>query len=154
MEQPPYIQHSLVISKLPYLPPPNTRGCVLHHVPIRARVYALLLLVGFRAQALHLMVGCGQNQGAWHQPVERVEPDYTVIQPSRVWRVRRDRHPPAASSHPDSVCISTVVIYGSSQAQYSLITQVPKLCKSFKNSFLVNMFTLLTVFRCPKCPYL
>merc|ERR1719422_1563428 len=29
-----------------------------------------------------LMVGCGQNQGAWHQPVERVEPDYTVIQPS------------------------------------------------------------------------
>ena len=33
MEQPPYIQHSLVISKLPYLPPPNTRGCVLHTYP-------------------------------------------------------------------------------------------------------------------------
>jgi len=93
MEQPPYIQHSLVISKLPYLPPPKTRGCVLHtHMPIRARVYALLLLVGFRARALHLLVGCGQNQGAWPQPVERVEPDYTVIQPSRVWRARR-QHP-------------------------------------------------------------
>ena len=153
MEQPPYIQHSLVISKLPYLPPPEYAR--MRIAPrTHPRVHALLLLVGFRAQALHLMVGCGQNQGAWHQPVERVEPDYTVIQPSRVWRVRRDRHPPAASSHPDSVCISTVVIYGSSQAQYSLITQVPKLCKSFKNSFLVNMFTLLTVFRCPKCPYL
>ena len=36
------------------------------------------------------------------------------------------------------------------------ITQ-PKLCKSFKNSFLVNPvlgFTLPTELRCPKCPYL
>ena len=36
------------------------------------------------------------------------------------------------------------------------VTQ-PKLCKSFKNSFLVNPapgFTLPTELRCPKCPYL
>ena len=39
----------------------------------------------------------------------------------------------------------------------AILTQ-PKLCKSFKNSFLVNPvlpgFTLSTELRCPKCPYL
>ena len=150
MEQPPYIQHSLVISKLPYLPPPKTRGCVLHaRAHPRARLCA----------PPPCRVSCARTSPpGWVRAKSRS----LASAASRKSRTRLYSYTAIpcltcsskASSHPDSVCISTVVIYGSSQAQYSLITQVPKLCKSFKNSFLVNMFTLLTVFRCPKCPYL
>ena len=115
MEQPPYIQHSLVISKLPYLPPPKTRGCVLHaRAHPRARLCA----------PPPCRVSCARTSPpGWVRAKSRS----LASAASRKSRTRLYSYTAIpcltcsskASSHPDSVCISTVVIYRSSQAQYS-----------------------------------
>ena len=115
MEQPPYIQHSLVISKLPYLPPPKTRGCVLH---VRAHPRARL------CAPPPCRVSCARTSPpGWVRAKSRS----LASAASRKSRTRLYSYTAIpcltssskASSHPDSVCISTVVIYRSSQAQYS-----------------------------------
>ena len=147
MEQPPYIQHSLVISKLPYLPPPKTRGCVLH---VRAHPRARL------CAPPPCRVSCARTSPpGWVRAKSR-----SLASASRKSRTRLYSYTAIpcltcsskASSHPDSVCISTD---GDIQIIPSAILTdhaSPQTLQKF--SFLVNMFTLLTVLRCPKCPYL
>ena len=148
MEQPPYIQHSLVISKLPYLPPPKTRGCVLH---VRAHPRARL------CAPPPCRVSCARTSPpGWVRAKSRS----LASAASRKSRTRLYSYTAIpcltcsskASSHPDSVCISTD---GDIQIIPSAILTdhaSPQTLQKF--SFLVNMFTLLTVLRCPKCPYL
>ena len=147
MEQPPYIQHSLVISKLPYLPPPKTRGCVLH---VRAHPRARLC-----APPPCRVSSPRTSPPGWVRAKSR-----SLASASRKSRTRLYSYTAIpcltcsskASSHPDSVCISTD---GDIQIIPSAILTdhaSPQTLQKF--SFLVNMFTLLTVLRCPKCPYL
>jgi hypothetical protein len=59
-----------------------------------------------------------------------------------------------------AIPISSVyqLVYRPDPPKRNTHVKLPKLCKSFKNSILVNPvqpgFTLPTELRCPKCPYL
>ena len=147
MEQPPYIQHSLVISKLPYLPP---------HAQMRIAIgmYASARLCAPPWECAHASShGGGRAKSRSLATASRKSRtrlySYTAI-PCLTCSSS------VSSSSQPSPSVYQPVYRANPPKRNTHVTQ-PKLCKSFKNSFLVTRLhgiTLPTELRCPKCPYL
>ena len=145
LERAPCIQHSLVISKLPYLPPHAQLRIAIDGMYASARPYPppwVCALApshgGVRAKSRSLATASRKSRTRLYS--------YTAIPcltcSSSV----------SSSSQPSQLRL--YINWYTDQILPSAILTQPKLCKSFKNSILVNLFTLLTELRCPKCPYL